>query len=188
MRSAELASQDSSEQASQHLRALGERGRAQEFVAQQYAGRYALELLQNADDAASDRGTAGRVRFVLTNSSLLVADDGTGFGPEQVHALCTLGSSSKDRSKSIGYKGIGFKSVLEITNTPQVFSESAAFGFDEARVREELQRVMPTARLGDLPIPAYAFPFELSLDDAGDDADNVARLQASGYSTIIRLP
>lgn len=188
IRAAELASRDGIEQATQHVRALGERGRAQEFVAQQYAGRYALELLQNSDDAASDRGVPGRVRFVLTDASLLVADDGAGFGPEQVQALCTLGSSSKDRSKSIGYKGIGFKSVLEITSTPQVFSDSAAFGFDEERVREELQRVMPTAHLADHPLPAYAFPFELSLEDAGEDYNTVTRLHDCGYRTIIRLP
>lgn len=188
MGAAEAAATAGAGPASQFVRALRERGKAQEFVAQQYAGRYALELLQNADDAASDRGLRGRVRFVLTETALLVADDGAGFGPEQVRALCTLGSSSKDRSKSIGYKGIGFKSVLEITDTPQVLSEACAFGFDESRVRAALDRLFPTTLLDDHPLPAYALPFELTLEDAGPDIGEVMRLWEMGYTTVIRLP
>lgn len=188
LESARLAAKAGLQQVGQYVRALGERGRAQEFVAQQYAGRYALELLQNADDAASDRGVAGRVRFVVGERSLLVADNGTGFGPDQVRALCTLGDSSKDRSKSIGYKGIGFKSVLEITDTPQIFSADVAFGFDGARTRDELARILGDQEVAEVPIPAYAFPIALAPSDAGSDASIVAQLRDEGYTTVVRLP
>src|SRR6478672_10289950 len=97
------------------LRSLDERGGAQELVRQQYSGRYPFELLQNANDAARETGTGGRVRFVLTEKALLVADNGTGFGEEQVKAICSLGRSSKGPGTSIGHKGLGFKSVGEIT-------------------------------------------------------------------------
>ena len=169
--------------------ALWESGEGhRKFVAQQYAGRYALELLQNADDAASDRGVAGRVRFVVGERSLIVADNGTGFGPDQVRALCTLGDSSKDRSKSIGYKGIGFKSVLEITDIPQIFSADVAFGFDEARTRMELARILGDQQVAEVPIPAYAFPIALAPSEAGLDASIVARLREDGYTTVVRIP
>src|SRR3954451_9619038 len=93
------------------LKALDERGGAQELVRQQYSGRYPFELLQNANDAAADAERPGRVRFVLTAEALIAADNGAGFGEEQIRAICGLGRSSKDPRKSVGYKGLGFKSV-----------------------------------------------------------------------------
>ncbi len=84
------------------LKTLDERGRAQELVRQQYTGRYPFELLQNANDAAGDAGASGgSVRFLLTNQALVVADEGSGFGPDQIRAICGLGRSSKDPRKSI---------------------------------------------------------------------------------------
>src|SRR5687767_11952271 len=41
-----------------------------------YAGRFAIELLQNAHDASADGQREGAVRFVLTRSALLVANEG----------------------------------------------------------------------------------------------------------------
>ena len=113
------------------LKTLDERGRAQELVRQQYTGRYPFELLQNANDAAGDQNASGRrVRFVLTSTALIVADEGGGFGESQIRAICGLGRSSKDPRKSIGYKGLGFKSVGEITDRPQILSEKAQFCFN----------------------------------------------------------
>ena len=118
------------------LKTLDERGRAQELVRQQYTGRYPFELLQNANDAAGDtNATGGVVCFVLTEDALFVADQGAGFGKAQIKAICGLGRSSKDPRKSIGYKGLGFKSVGEITDRPQVVSSTVRFTFDEQRVR-----------------------------------------------------
>jgi len=105
------------------LKALDERGAASEIVRDQYTGRYPLELIQNANDAAASLGSSGgRVKFVLTESALLVADQGAGFGTDQVRAICGLARSSKDPRKNIGYKGLGFKSVAEITAKPQVIT------------------------------------------------------------------
>lgn len=69
------------------LKALDERGAASEIVRDQYTGRYPLELIQNANDAgASEGATGGRVKFVVTQSALIVADQGAGFGVDQVRA------------------------------------------------------------------------------------------------------
>src|SRR6266545_3794186 len=113
------------------LKTLDERGTAQELIRQQYTGRYPFELLQNANDAASQVEGRRRVLFVLTDSALVVANMGCGFGEAEVRAICSLGRSSKDPRKSIGYKGLGFKSVEEITRQPQIISDGVAFGFDE---------------------------------------------------------
>ena len=78
------------------LKTLDERGRAQELVRQQYTGRYPFEPLQSANDASGDAGTQGHTaKFVLTESALVVADKGAGFGPSQVRAICGLGRSSR---------------------------------------------------------------------------------------------
>jgi hypothetical protein len=83
------------------FKSLYERGEGQELVRQQYTGRYPFELLQNANDAARDAGERGRAHFVLTESALIVADNGFGFGDEQVDAICSLGRSSKGPGEAV---------------------------------------------------------------------------------------
>lgn len=169
------------------LKSLHERGEGQELVRQQYTGRYPFELLQNANDAARDAGAPGRAYFLLTATALIVADNGFGFGDEQVNAICSLGRSSKGPGESVGHKGLGFKSVGEITDHPQITSARASFQFSSDRVRSEV-----TAILGALPtgqkLPIYAFPFQIDSSDFGPDADQVAGLRDSGFTTVIRLP
>ncbi len=121
------------------LKTLDERGGAQELVRQQYSGRYPFELLQNANDAARESGIPGRARFLLTDTALLVADDRFGFGERQLKAICSLGRSSKGPATSIGHKGLGFKSVGEITERPQIVSTQASFQFDAERVQRDLR-------------------------------------------------
>jgi hypothetical protein len=169
------------------LKSLDERGSAQELVRDEYAGCYPFELIQNANDAAGSDGARGRrVQFVLTETALLVADQGAGFGADQVEAICTLGRSSKDPRKNIGYKGLGFKSVYGITRAPQIFSPQVQFGFDAAKLRRLVTKIA-----GGIPddqrLPEYAFPFAITLDDAGSDREMVAALQDE-YCTILRLP
>ncbi len=169
------------------LRSLDERGGAQELVRQQYTGRYPFELLQNANDAARETGRRGRARFVLTEAALLVADNGTGFGVDQVRAICSLGRSSKGPGTSIGHKGLGFKSVGEITDQPQILSSGLSFQFDQERLHDEL-----TNLCGSLPdrqrLPVYAFPFPVAESDLSGDAATVRELLADGFNTVIRLP
>ena len=171
----------------QILKSLDERGSAQELIKKQYTGRYPFELLQNANDAAADADVTGQVLFELTETALLVADQGSGFGEQQIRSICRLAHSSKDPRKSVGYKGLGFKSVGEITATPQVFSVEAAFGFDAVAAQRDVQ-----ALTGPFPdrqrLPVYAFPMILDVEDAGPDAERVRALMASGFNTVMRLP
>ena len=171
------------------LRALRQRDAGAEIVREQYAGRYPLELVQNANDAVATEGaTAAHIKFVVTDSALLVGDTGAGFGTSQVEAICDLAQSSKDPRKSVGYKGLGFKSVAEITDTPQIISGELRFGFDRARLRREVEAIVGRTLDDDFPLPDYAFPFELSDADLGADVAAVSDLQAGGFSTVMRLP
>ena len=101
-------------------------------ISNDYRGRLIYELLQNADDAMSGQSTLDdRIVFRLTDTDLWV---GTGrpLDESDVKGLCGIGASSKGgasgrRRASIGHKGMGFKSVLEITDSPEVVSTHYAF-------------------------------------------------------------
>ena len=62
-------------------------------IRQGYTGRAAIELLQNAHDAMADEAIEGAVRFVVTPSALLVANEGRPFDEERVESLTRIGSS-----------------------------------------------------------------------------------------------
>ena len=102
-------------------------GRAEQRVRSDYSGRYPIELLQNAQDACADAGIRGRAWFRVSETALLVANEGVSFDRERVKALLRLGGSSKTAAgsgahRTIGYKGIGFTSVFELSDRPQIIS------------------------------------------------------------------
>ena len=112
-------------------------------VAQEYRGRAVLELLQNAHDVLGRGGGGDRrqVSFVLNSSSeqpeLMIANSGRPFRREDFSGICQLAQSPKDPNKSVGNKGLGFRSVLELATRPEVWSTAPAddgiaftFGFD----------------------------------------------------------
>ena len=102
--------------------------RAERLLGREYHGRFLIELLQNAADAwgSDTRRTSqrSRVTIVITEGpALLVANQGTPMTPKVViDSLGHIGASTKHEGEAIGHKGIGFKSVLEISHTPQIYS------------------------------------------------------------------
>jgi hypothetical protein len=171
------------------LRRLQNAGSAEDRVRSDYRGRYAIELLQNAHDACADADVVGQAWLQLTPTALLVANEGVPFTAERVDSLLQLGDSSKaaNRSKhhTIGYKGIGFSAVMEITDEPQIVSAATRFCFHRRAARERIRQV-----LGAVPraVPVRYFPFPLHLDDLGEDAGAVEALVDAGAVTVIRLP
>lgn len=161
-------------------------------VASDYRGRLVYELLQNADDAMEGRATQrDRVAFLVTEDSLWMANSGRALTDADVQGLCGLGASSKvdaagTKRASIGHKGLGFKSVLEITDAPAVFSRTHSFrlGAREARPHiDALWDALGSAR--PRTVPAMRFP------SAIDDADADARwrgLRADAFNTAFAFP
>ena len=122
-------------------------------VAKEYRGRAVLELLQNAHDVLGRVGSddCRQVSFVLNSSpeqpELLIANSGRPFRCKDFSGICQLAQSPKDPNKSVGNKGLGFRSVLELTTRPEVWSTAPAggdiaftFGFDPD-VLEPIARV-----------------------------------------------
>jgi len=131
-------------------------------VAQEYRGRAILELLQNAHDvlAFAEDDDSRQISFVLRSSpnpELLVANSGRPFRHEDFSGICQLAQSPKDPNESVGNKGLGFQSVLEVSTRPEVWSTAPArdgiaftFGFDPD-VREPIERVARALLTGDPP-------------------------------------
>ncbi len=96
-------------------------------IAQEYRGRCILELLQNAHDALVDveYDDTKQISFVLSTSPepvLLIGNSGHPFRIEDFKGICQLGQSPKDPDKSVGNKGLGFRSVLEVSTCPEIWS------------------------------------------------------------------
>ena len=120
-----------------------------EQIAEAYRGRGVLELLQNAHDALLDSpvGDRGLVTFVLETRPdpvLLIANSGRAFDLKGFKGLCQLGQSAKDPNRSVGNKGLGFRSVLEVASAPEIWSTATieggpafVFRFDPG-VRDEI--------------------------------------------------
>ena len=132
-------------------------------VTQEYRGRAILELLQNAHDVlpfARDNDPR-RISFVLRSSpepELLVANSGRPFRRADFRGICQLAQSPKDPNESVGNKGLGFQSVLELSTCPEVWSTAPAgggpaftFGFDP-QVRDPIGRVARALVDGDPPV------------------------------------
>ncbi|WP_265112038.1 sacsin N-terminal ATP-binding-like domain-containing protein [Halosolutus halophilus] len=116
-----------------------------------YYGRFAYELIQNADDAVGktdDPENPCVTRFELETGSdphLIVANSGSPVDDEDARALTTIGDTTKrdaDRKATIGHKGRGFSAVLEITEHPYVFSTDVSFMFDRARSRKRIEEAI----------------------------------------------
>lgn len=104
-------------------------------IAQEYRGRCILELLQNAHDALADAGSDDprQISFVLISSPepvLLIGNSGIPFRRKDFEGICQLGQSPKDPNESVGNKGLGFRSVLEVCSCPEIWSTAPAAGED----------------------------------------------------------
>ena len=107
-----------------------------------YAHRQLFELVQNSADALSE-SSGGRIDIRLTPTHLYCADEGQPIDVGGVKALMFSYLSPKRGTAEIGRFGLGFKSVLGVTDTPEFFSRSGSFRFDRAKSAKVIQAVAP---------------------------------------------
>lgn len=107
-----------------------------------YAKRQVFELLQNAADALRD--APGKCEVLLTGSTLYVANQGSPLSAEGVETLMAAHRSVK-RDEQIGRFGLGFKSVLAVTDSPRLFSRSGSLVFDREVSAQRISAVVPGA-------------------------------------------
>ena len=147
-----------------------------------YADRQLLELIQNSTDALAGTG-GGRIRVKLTRSHLYCADDGLPIDESGVRALMFSRMSPKRGTSQIGRYGLGFKSVLNVTNKPEFFSRNGSFRFDRSYAQQEIQRRVPGIRR----TPTLRLPYPIDPSVAFRD-DRTLRLLALRFANVVRLP
>ena len=147
-----------------------------------YAHRQLFELVQNSADALIGLPEAGRIAIHLTDDCLYSADNGRPIDREGATALLSSHDSPKRGTEEIGRFGLGFKSVLGVTDAPEFFSRSGSFRFDRRRSHERLRRIAPSAER--FPVLRLAEPIDPdeyrgtdhALGDLMDWATNIVRL------------
>ncbi|MER6768319.1 DEAD/DEAH box helicase family protein [Streptomyces bacillaris] len=150
-----------------------------------YGDRQLFELVQNAADEIA-HSPGGKVHVVLTNTHLYCANEGKEVTAEGAETILRM-SVSKKRGGQIGRFGVGVKSVLAVTDAPQFFSTSGAFGFDRAWSFEEIRKAGGDA-VGDdfeAPVLRMARPLAAEKERA---ADPVLDELLGWATTVVRLP
>lgn len=94
------------------LKQLRDKARNERDLRELYRGRAPYELLQNANDSG-----ASKAAYILTKEGLAFIHDGAWFSLDNFISLAD-GWSDKDPNACIGHKGLGFRSVLDITPSP----------------------------------------------------------------------
>ena len=147
-----------------------------------YARRQLFELIQNGADALSGSG-GGRIWIGLTRDYLYCADEGQPIDQDGVRALMFAYLSPKRGTDEIGRFGMGFKSVLGVTDTPEFFSRSGSFRFDRTKAAEKVRPIVPDAeRYPILRLPEAIDP------DSEIEADPILGELMGWASNIVRLP
>jgi len=147
--------------------------KVEQYIAETYKSRAFIELIQNADDAG-----ASKFGIFDFGTGFAVGNDGAPFTAGDIEALCRSGSSAKRRGgNTIGYRGIGFKSVVNLAKTVYVFSGGNSFFFD----REATRRLLPET----LDVPLIRIPHPAMGTGHEKAAAEAARLAKDfGYRTV----
>ena len=170
-----------------------------ESISSDYKDRYLIELIQNAYDAHPAGTQDGKVHITLDRrcgefGTLFVANCGNPFDENNVRGLCDIGLSQKPLGASIGNKGLGFRSVTQITDSPRVYSRCpdtpirgrfTGFCFRFA-VPNDYPRLFENAKHIELAcsdLPNFRFPIFVH-----NQSNVVCSYAESGFSTVIELP
>ncbi len=95
-------------------------------------GHFLIELLQNAEDAGA------RIwKVIFDHDRLIVWHDGKPFDARDVVGVCSIGQTTKRKSQ-IGFFGVGFKSVYEVTTRPRIYSDVWRFEIADVSVPKRL--------------------------------------------------
>lgn len=145
----------------------------EKYMSESYDGRTFVELLQNADDAKSNR-----VKVFFIDNTLVVANDGRPFDEKDIMAICRSGASSKQRGNNIGYRGVGFKSATTISTEIIIHSADAYFTFSKSICAKKLNKDPEK-------VPTVRIPFLYDKDELSDGVNEaIAIFKKEGFTTF----
>lgn len=196
-----------------------------EQVSKDYEGRVIFELLQNAFDKAKKN-----ILVEVQEDSLYIANDGTNFTYNANHdyiegqsdtdkftrydfqSLCSISTSSKNTSESIGNKGVGFKSVFSVAKDGYVnvytkgemiengngIPETISFGiFDSFKNVKDIPDAFPEDLQNRIEkqiqqvqqerkergVPGYYYPLHIT-----EEPQIILDYFKQGYVTVVEIP
>jgi hypothetical protein len=172
------------------------------LVATDYDGRTIIELLQNSHDAHDPNRSDGHIEFHFAadeadHGVLYAANGGRPLATDDFKSMCRVAMSSKRPDQGIGNKGVGFKSVWQISASPEIYSRSAESSvrfdgycfrfarhedFDTVAGRVSPGRAGFADELRD-NVTALQVPIGLTIVH-----ETVERFLAQGAATVIRIP
>lgn len=150
---------------------------SEKYLQQSYEGRYLFELIQNVRDANKTSNTTGSVFIELKDNTLSVSNTGAPFSEKGINSITTIGDSPKESQEFIGFKGIGFKSVFEVSEIPLVITEWGAVEFNKIKTKQ----LLIDRNFQDREIPLFFIPHFNTSKLTEDEVEN-------GIVTKIILP
>jgi hypothetical protein len=144
-------------------------------TAQDHVGRWLYELIQNSDDARADK-----ILVKVTGNAVYVADNGNGLTPETIKSLSGTHLSVKPAG-CIGRKGLGFKSVYTISQSPHIFSGDDGLVFCPKKALEWIRE----NKLAESKIPHQWLPFWVYRSAVAASDPVLAGIE---MGTVIKLP
>lgn len=149
---------------------LSDLANLEKYISESYSERSLIELIQNADDANATKFYIS----IINDNAVIVANNGDYFNEEDVIALCRSGSSTKKRkSNSIGYRGIGFKSIVNYTNNVHIYSGDMKFSFSKELTRKDLPEIDN--------VPLVRIPHDF---DGDKYIKEIRQITEKGYTTV----
>ena len=149
---------------------LSDLAHMEKYISESYDGRSLIELLQNADDVLSTKFYLQKI----DDNSFLVANNGREFTREDLIALCRSGASTKKRkSDTIGFRGIGFKSVVNYSNIVHLISGDIRITFSKELTKQVIEN--------DINVPLIRIPHEFTEDKYNSIINKIIK---DGYNTI----
>lgn len=153
---------------------LGDYNRELETV-KGYNGRQILELLQNCDD---EKARSVSIKLDLDAKTITVSNDGESFSEKGYRSLFIANLSAKtSKKKYIGNKGLGFRSIINWSDTIEIQSNGISLTYSEQNVAYSFKKLFSAKlrkqiRLEEnlsedvVPIPFLSMPIINEISDS----------------------
>lgn len=173
----EIINQLSKDSKKTPIRGLSAIAEAENYLQQAYEGRYFFELIQNVRDANKEKGEEGEIIIELSQDLLSIANTGAEFSPKGIESITTIGHGTKESQDYIGFKGIGFKSIQEVTESPKIITQYGSAFFNRNLTLKKYNDPHLTIK----QVPLFYFPHFIDTKLSDEDVKK-------GIVTKIELP
>lgn len=161
-------------------------GTEQSVLSSGYRYRQVFEVVQNGADAILEAAEAaeggGRILVRATETHLYVGNTGAPLNKDGIVALLGANSSRKGRNQ-IGRFGLGFKSLLALGGTIDLFSQSISMRFDPEACQRTIAEALQLPP-GEMP-PGLRMAEVVSFADEAEQDEHLAEL-GSWATTVLR--